>query len=200
MLRPLSPWILYVPAPPGPLTVTVTPAQVYVGSPVMLTVTAKDPATGQPAVGSVLVKGAKVGQTGTAFGYTFTDPATELWVSADGRPRSRVPLTITPHGNLKVSIEPARQRLNTPMQVLVRAVDDRTGASVAGEVFFDGTRVGATDMGFTATFAKTTTRVFDPETKTWSVEPEETTGEVRAATLCCGLCPPRSTFRHHRAR
>ena len=181
MLRPLSPSI-YVPAPPGPLTVTVTPAQVYVGSPVTLTVSAKDPATGQPAVGSVLVKGAKVGQTGTAFGYTFTDPATELWVSADGRPRSRVPLTITPHGNLKVSIEPARQRLNTPIQVLVRAVDDRTGAPVKADVLLDGKRVAPSNTAFIATFKHNVTRTFDPDTKKWEIDIDETTGEVHAPT------------------
>lgn len=164
------------------MNVTVAPDRVYVGQPTQLSVNAADPVTGASVPATVSVGASAVGSTGTPFKYTFAAAGMETWVSATGYTRTRVPLTVLPHGQMLVTLEPPRPPLNKATTMLVRVTDHLSGVPVTGEVWFDSKRVGATNTPFTATLIFTTTRVFDPDTRKWVIETQETTGEVRALT------------------
>ena len=120
--------------PPKHMTVTVTPAPITAGVPVSVTVHAVDAASGAAVTGSVLITGAAVGTTGTPFSYTFGASAPEAHVTADGYADAPIawPPFYTP--TLKVTLDPAAPEYGKPVQLVVRAVDARSGAAVPGTV------------------------------------------------------------------
>jgi hypothetical protein len=81
---------------------------------------------------------------------------------------------------LAVTVSPDPVPLNEAVPVTVSARDAATQAHVNGTVFIDDRKVGSTGVAFTHTFKRRTVRVFDPETRRWTVEQVEPTGRVTA--------------------
>jgi hypothetical protein len=155
------------PAPLPQLRVDVTPAAIPFGRPVSVTVHAEDPQTAATVAGTVRIEGSTVGPTDTPFSQTFNpklvsefDPESKKWfnvkadpagsVVAAGYAQTPIPFTFY-EAALSVSVQPAQLVPGMPTQVTVTAVDDFTGAAVAGTVRIGGQVVGQTNTPFSFT-------------------------------------------------
>jgi hypothetical protein len=83
-----------------------------------------------------------------------------------------------PVKTMNVGIAPDPVPVGHPVSMTVTATDSSTNAPVAGDVLFNGVKVGTTGTAFTRTIP--TKRVFDPDTRRWTVEPNPPTGTVSA--------------------
>jgi hypothetical protein len=99
-----------------------------------------------------------------ALGYTWADVKSVPDGALDSIPTG-APLSL-----LSVSISPYPVPVDQAVQFVVSATDLGTGTAVAGDVRVDGTMVGSTNTPFTYTFRLKRIRVFDPETRHWTVE------------------------------
>lgn len=79
---------------------------------------------------------------------------------------------------MTAAIRPFPVPVGIATNMTVTAADAATGTSVAGTVLFDGRPVGTTGTPFRGIIP--TKRIFDPETRTWSVEPAPPNGTVTA--------------------
>ena len=136
------------------LNVRLEPASVPIGPTVQVMVKAEDAITLAPAPGRVIIAGMDVGPTNQAFNFAFAPGHTSGSVNAAGYPSKTFPIALfTPEMQLVVSPSPIPS--GRPVEVVVRAVDKRTGAPVNGRVKLNGVDTAATNTPFMLTFGLT---------------------------------------------
>jgi hypothetical protein len=136
------------------LTVRLEPAAVPIGPVSQVVVRAEDTTTRTPVNGRVLIAGMDVAPTNQPFTFAFGPTHTSGGVNAAGYPSKAFPIGLfTPE--MQVSVAPSTIWTGRPIEVIVRAVDKRTGAAVNGRVKLNGVDVGATNTPFMFTFGFT---------------------------------------------
>jgi Ig-like domain from next to BRCA1 gene len=89
-----------------------------------------------------------------------------------------------PLKTMTVSVQPYPVPAGRLVSITVTAVDAATTAAVSGSVLFNGMHVGTTGTAFKTTIP--TKRIFDPETRKWTVEPAPPNGTVTAPGYATG--------------
>lgn len=136
------------------LEVRLEPAQVPVGPTVQVLVRAEDATTHAPVQGRVMIGGADVGPTNTPINVAFGPTNFTGGVIATGYPTKGFPIGLfTPE--MQVSVTPSPIPTGRPVEVIVRAVDKRTGLPVNGRVKLNGVDTAATNTQFMFTFGLT---------------------------------------------
>ena len=94
--------------------------------------------------GRVKIAGVDAGPTNTPFMFTFTPTMTSGVVTATGYPDKSFPIALfTPR--LKASITPFPIVIGKLIQVMVSAINEKTGTPAAGRVKVDGVDAGPTN-------------------------------------------------------
>jgi hypothetical protein len=136
------------------LDTSTEPSPIKAGQPTSIIVHTTDHVSRNPISGKVFINNVEVGDTNTAFTYTFNSrmPGT---VKASSYPDTTVYFNII--RPLSVSANPNETELNKPVQVTISATDPVTHAPVAGKVMSnEGSnsikQIGTTNTQFTHTF------------------------------------------------
>lgn len=136
------------------MSVRMEPAAVPIGPASQVIVRAEDTTTRTPVNGRVFIAGMDVGATNQPFTFAFGPNHGSGGVMAAGYPsKSFVTGIYVPQ--MQVSVSPSPIWMGRPVEVIVRAVDTRTGALVNGRVKLNGVDVGATNTPFMFTFGST---------------------------------------------
>jgi hypothetical protein len=136
------------------LVVRLEPASVPIGPTVQVVVRAEDATTHTPVQGRVIIGGVDVGATNTLFNFAFGPGNTTGFVNATGYPTKSFAIGLfTPE--MQVSVSPSPIPTGRPVEVMVRAVDKRTGLPVNGRVKLNGVDTAATNTPFMFTFGLT---------------------------------------------
>jgi hypothetical protein len=134
------------------LELRMEPASVPIGPTVQVIVRAVDATTKALAQGRVMIGGMDVGATNQPFNFAFGPTHTSGTVSATGYSAKSFAIALfTPE--IQTSVSPSPIWTGRAVEVIVRAVDKRTGAPVNGRVKLDGVDTAATNTPFMVTFA-----------------------------------------------
>lgn len=139
------------------------------GVPVQVTVHAADGETQTPVTGRVKINNVDVQATNTAFSFNFSaSPAPSGVVSAPGYPDTPIFWPPFRPAELMVSLQPAA----VPGQAanyVVHATDANSRLQVEGVVTIGAFTTRANAV-FSYTFVVQRIRIFDPETRTWTIQ------------------------------
>ncbi len=136
------------------LVIRLEPAQEPIGPTVQVVVRAEDETTHAPVPGRVFIGGVDVGATNTPFNFAFNSGTTSGEVRATGYPNKTFTIPLYAPA-MQVSVSPSPIPTGIPVQVIVRAVDTRTGLPVNGRVKLNGIDTAATNTPFMFTFGLT---------------------------------------------
>ena len=136
------------------MSVRMEPSAVPIGPATQVIVRAEDTTTRTPVNGRVFIGGMDVGATNQPFTFAFGPGHGTGGVVATGYPsKSFVTGIYVPE--MQVTVSPSPIWTGRPVEVIVRAIDKRTGAPVNGRVKLDGVDVAATNTPFMFTFGFT---------------------------------------------
>lgn len=118
--------------------------------------------------------------------YNFQWRMVQEMVTWFGDFTPNIPIVVGQPGlkTMIVSVQPYPVPTGRLFSITVKAADAATGAPIDGHVLFDGAQVGTTRNAFPTTIP--TTRIYDPETKTWIVEAQPPNGTVTATDYSPG--------------
>ena len=138
------------------LQISISPSPVWTGRPVEVTVRAVDKQTGAPVNGRVKLNGVDTAATNTPFMFTFGVTPPVAVVSAPFYADASItwPLSIS---TMVTSITPFPVPMNRTVQATISAVNEQTGAPVAGRVRINRIDVGPTNTPITTIFKTTRT-------------------------------------------
>ena len=139
---------------------SVSPSPLPTGRPVDVTVRTVDTRTGQPVNGRVKLGGVDTAATNTPFVFTFGLRPPAGIVSAPFYSDAAIiwaPMSVS---TMRTSITPFPIVIGRLIQVTVSAINEQTGAPVAGRVKVDGVDVAPTNTPFPFTFRMRRTGVF----------------------------------------